>query len=213
MRRALLFAAVLGCLALASLRSHASVAEQRSRLPPPAQCTDEVAGRYKAHVFYSHVGQWYRFDLEVRRAAPGSAELVGVISGDWWDGGPADQLPGACRPGLRRGRVTEPAKGSFRDGELRFEGTSFKLLDTECGPTSSAYLLDRFHGKLDAALAEFQSVLNADSPEWTNVPTVFRRVECFSDGQAASEEPTPRPRESAGTPPPYEPPAKSGCGC
>jgi hypothetical protein len=67
-------------------------------------------------------------------------------------------------------------------------------------------LLDHFSGTVDLERMEFQSLLNADAPEWRDVPTVFRRVRC---GAAAPSDPTPR---IIMEPPPYQPPEREGCG-
>ena len=51
-------------------------------------------------------------------------------------------------------------------------------LESEQARAVRDYLLDLFRGTIDPALSEFQAVLNADSPAWVNVPTVFRRIAC-----------------------------------
>ena len=37
----------------------ATVAEQRARLPPPADCGDKVEGKWKALVYQPNGGAWY----------------------------------------------------------------------------------------------------------------------------------------------------------
>jgi hypothetical protein len=203
-------ALLLGAVAwLLPTRAPATVAEQRARLPPPASCEDPVTGRWKAHAYYSHVGEWYVFLLDVRRAAAGSSELNGQIRAEIWHGGPSQAEPPRCTPGVLHYRVLEAAAGSFVGGRLVFNATEWKLDGEQCG-AMGGYLLDLFSGTVDGDRQEFQSVLNADSPMWRDVPTVFRRIAC-EDG-AASETPAPPP--GSAKPPPFQPSkARSGCGC
>jgi hypothetical protein len=203
-----------GCLlaAVAMLttarRSPATVAEQRARLPPAAECADPVAGTWKAHAFYSHVQEWYVFTLQIRRSAADPSLLEGYILGMGWDAGPSVEQPPACASGIRRYSVREPARGSFRDGRVVFDATSYSFEGEQCGAIGS-YLLDRFSGTLDPARQEFQSVLNADAPEWRDVPTVFRRIHCGEEGAATDPDPRPTPK-----PPAFAPPrGRGGCNC
>lgn len=190
-------------LVLAPARGRATIEEQRARLPPPASCEDPVAGQWRAHVFYRHVQQWYVFVLDIARA--GDEQLVGSIHVDFWDGDELDVQPPACRL-ARRGEVFEHASGSLRGLELRFDATDWRD-EAVCGSIGGGYLLDRFSGTIDPERMEFQSLLNADAPEWRDVPTVFRRIRCTDGGDAAAE-----PKVVV-APPPFEPPEDArGCG-
>jgi hypothetical protein len=203
-------AAVLAGFALVALpsRAPATVAEQRARLPPPASCEDPVTGTWKAHAYYSHVGEWYVFLLEVHRAAPGSSELGGRIHAEVWHGGPSQSEAPLCAAGVRHYRVLETAAGSYVDGRLVFNATSWKLDGEQCG-SMGGYLLDLFSGTVDGELQEFQSVLNADAPEWRDVPTVFRRVACENEAPSLPSSPT-----GSAKPPAFQPArSRSGCGC
>ncbi len=190
------------CLLLPILSG--TVAQQRERLPPPPdeECRDPIAGDWKAHVFYEHVGQWYRFDLHIRRA--GDDELRGSIHSEWWNGGPENEAAPACGRKHRRLAVRENATGSFDGQTVRFNATDWKSdASHPCGGPSNGYLLDNFSGDLEPERQEFQSLLNADAPEWKDVPTVFRRVAC-ADPEL--------PPDSAVAPPPFQPPEPSlGC--
>jgi len=209
-RRIVLAAAALAGLALVIWpdRAPATVAEQRARLPPPASCDDPVTGTWKAHAYYSHVGEWYVFLLDVHRVAPGSSELTGRIRAEIWHGGPSQPEPPLCTPGVLHYRVLETAAGSYLDGRLVFNATSWKLDGEQCGKMAG-YLLDLFSGTVDRELQEFQSVLNADSPMWRDVPTVFRRIACEDGAQSAPSTP-----DSSAKPPAFQPrSSRSGCGC
>jgi hypothetical protein len=190
-------------LVLMPARGRATIEEQRARLPPPASCEDPVVGQWRAHVFYRHVQQWYVFVLDIGRET--DERLVGTIHVDFWDGGELDAQPPACQL-ARRGEVFEHARGHLDGLALHFEATDWR--DEEvCGSIGGGYLLDRFDGTIDLERMEFQSLLNADAPEWRDVPTVFRRVRCSEPGGEPSE-----PKVVV-APPPYEPPDDArGCG-
>ena len=199
-------------LGLGPALGRATIEEQRQRLPPPAfECGDDpIAGVWQAHTYYGHVGQWYTFALDVRRDAddPSGAALRGTIQVVFWDGDASRSQPPLCDAPGDRGEVFENARGEARDLELRFDAVDWR--DTgACGGIGGGYLLDRFSGTVDPERMEFQSVLNADAPQWRDVPTVFRRVRCPPPD--ASAEPEPEPRVVL-APPPYAPPEREGCG-
>ncbi len=200
MRRAGLFALVLGVPLLMG-----TVAEQRNRLPPPpdAECRDPVSGTWMAHVFYEHVNQWYLFKLELDMDA--EQQITGTIRSEWWDGDAKVEKPPECGPPHFRRAVFEPATGRFDGKVITLNATSWEPLRSHvCGWTRGNYLLDNFEGEVDTELQEFQSLLNADAPEWRDVPTVFRRVQC--------EPPDKEPDPVVEVPPPFQPPAPSvGC--
>lgn len=190
------------------------VQEQQARLPPPAQCSDPVAGVWMSHAFYPHVQEWYVFTLTVGRVPGDAAALAGGIHAVFWHGTAGSAALPACGPGVNRRAVVEPARGSYQEGgRVVFEGTSWSSTpDGSCDPSAAiGYNLDHFSGTIDPARQEFQSVLNA--PGWVDVPTVFRRIRC-ADGTAAPGTPTPPPAPPPIVPPPPPaPPRTSGCGC
>ena len=174
---------------------------QRDRLPPPAaDCEDAITGLWLAHVYYEHVHQWYRFRLEISEQ---SGVLSGTIHSEYWDGDAKDEQPPACGAPHHRRAVFEPATGSFDGNFVVFQGTSWTVDTSQsCPEVEPDYLVDHFSGALDAEHQEFMSVLNADTPEWTDVPTVFRRVACTP----------PKTPEPVVAPPPYTPPtSRFGC--
>lgn len=186
----------------------ATVAEQRSRLPPPAFCEDDVAGTWRSHYYFRRQRQWYIFTLEIKRVADQDDQLEGTILSHFWNGKAEEPEPPPCRPGLFRQIVKMPAKGHIRQGVVTFGGTSWTLDQTVCGNRHVYYNEDNFSGRIDPEIQEFQSV-NNDRGAAVNVPVVFRRVKC-PDEEKHDDEPNPDVK-----PPSFQPPTrkKSGCGC
>lgn len=184
----------------------ATIEDQRSRLPPPAfECeADPISGVWQAHAYYAHVGQWYLLELSIERDPGRPESLRGTIRSEFWDGGPELAQPPLCTEAGERAAVIQTASGQAEGLALRFDAIDWRDL-AACGPFSGAYLLDHFSGTIEPERMEFQSLLNADAPEWKDVPTVFRRVRC-GPGSAVLE-----PKIIV-APPPYEPPAREGCG-
>lgn len=191
-------------LLLGPALGHATIEEQRARLPPPAtECSDPIAGQWRAHVFYRHVMQWYVFVLDIERV--GESELRGSIQAEFWNGDEGDQQPPDCALGSGRAAVFQHASGEAKALDIRFDATDWRD-DRACASPQFGYLLDRFSGTIDPERMEFQSLLNADAPQWRDVPTVFRRVGC----RGADGDPEPR---IVVAPPPFEPPdPEHGCG-
>jgi hypothetical protein len=201
------FVAGLSALFLYSGETGATVEEQRARLPPPAACKDPVEGTWMAHKFEPRFSEWYIFTMQVRRAAPGSADLTGDVLSHFWTGAPGEQNPPTCSPGRLHAKVTMPGKGTIQpDGKIEFGGTTWVRAPGPCDAESRGvmYNPDHFSGTIDPALQEFQSV-NNDGGRAVNEPVVFRRVRCFDP--AAPPAPTVNV-----TPPPIAPPKHRGCG-
>ena len=201
--------AVLLCAWLAPCVTQATVAEQRARLPPPAECEDPVEGIWRAHQYESNRGEWYIFTLEIHRVKPGAPELTGVVRSEYWSGTPKDQEAPPCNSGGYHFHhvVHMPGKGTLREAEVYFGGTSYTWEKDVCGTGHGGYNPDRFTGKIDPAIQEFQSV-NNDGGAAVNVPTVFRRIHCFDEG-------TPQPQPTINVTPPrlFKPKARGGCQC
>jgi hypothetical protein len=160
--------------------SPGTVAEQRSRLPPPAECVDPVAGVWRSHSYDAPYTEWLQFTLEVRRVEGSETELTGEITNHFWYGGPEDSEPTPCYGDIHA-VVHMEARGSF-DPEtawVEFGGTEWELEELRCGYLYG-YNLDNFSGRIDYDLQEFQSV-NNDGGRSVNDPTVFRRIDCFDD--------------------------------
>jgi hypothetical protein len=183
----------------------ATVAEQRQRLPPPAECENDVEGRWKAHVFDANYRDWHVFTLEVHRVPGSTTALRGTIQVEGWTGGPSDQEPPACKGQLHfTGHM--PAQGRFESGKIAFSGTEWKLDTVLCG-RFGGYALDNFSGVIDAKTQEFQSV--NDDHNRGEQATVFRRIGCFEDAGA------PGAPDIRVSPPPLFPdkPGARGCNC
>jgi len=198
----LVLAAFCSALLLSPRGAPATISEQRARLPPPAQCSDEVEGIWRSHSFWEGHGQWYVMTLEIRRDLSDRNRLVGTILSHYWNGTPEEQEPPPCRPGLHRQVVRMHAEGRIDDGVVAFGGTSWEIQETFCGSRYVSYYPDRFTGRIDPVIQEFQSVNNDGGPA-VNVPQVFRRIRCFEPGE--------RPHVTV-SPPPIMP-GGGGCNC
>lgn len=160
--------------------SSGTIAEQRARLPPAADCSDPVEGVWRSHQFHEGYQEWGIFTLEIHRVPGDPSELTGRISNRSWYGPATMSEPGQCEGRLDY-LVTMNARGSFEGGVVTFHGTDWSLDEVYCGSRwGFAYNLDRFSGAIDPEIQEFQSV-NNDGGRYIDVPTVFRRVSCFEE--------------------------------
>lgn len=156
-----------------------TVAEQRARLPPPATCTDDIAGTWKSHDYRAAWGQWTIFTLQIERVN-GTNELKGTIVNESWRADETKSEPGICEGELHY-KVSMDGVGRVADGNIQFGGVGqWRLDEVLCGDLFGGYNLDNFTGLLDLELLEFQSV-NNDGGRSVNEPTVFRRVECAEE--------------------------------
>lgn len=192
---------------LPGLGRASTVAEQRARLPPPADCKDPIAGVWKSHSYDEVFRDWTIFTLEILRPEPGIDRFTGRITNHSWQAEPHESSPPPCRGELRY-IVSMSAEGTVVNGRIDFYGIgTWSLDDVPCGHWNMGYNLDHFSGQIDPDLMEFQSV-NNDGGRAVNDPVVFRRVAC-NDGEQLDE----LPRIEV-APPPFQPPdqASSGCG-
>ena len=197
-----LWVALFALLTLASRSAPGTVAEQRARLPPAAECAGKVEGKWKAQVYTAGEGAWYEFDLEIHKVPGSETELTGLVHVHSWRGDPNQASPGPC-DGRLHYRGTMNGRGSYHDGDIAFGGSDFHLDETMCGEMGG-YNPDQFTGRIDERLQEFQSV-NNDGGQAVNEPTVFRRIGCFDEGPKANADVTP---------PPYYPERRQGgCSC
>jgi len=171
----------------------ATIAEQRARLPPPADCGDVVEGVWRAHRYNSYYRDWRIFTLTIRRVEGSETALVGTIQNDGWEGGPDREEPGPCGRYGYHWVVSTDATGTIRGQEVVFSGVGQWRLDRViCGHGPGGYNLDNFSGTIDSSIEEFQSV-NNDGGRAVNEPTVFRRVRCFPPDALPHVEVTPPP--------------------
>ena len=199
---------VFAALWLYPSRAPATIAEQRARLPPAAECDDEiVAGIWRSHKYNERFGDWSVFTLTIRRVADHPDQLVGTITNHNWDGGAADVEPPPCeRQSGDDWFVSMDARGTVRNGTEIFFGAigEWRLDRVACRRGPWGYNLDNFTGVIDPSILEFQSV-NNDGGRSVNEPTVFRRIRC-PPAQAA-EAPSVNP-----VPPAFYPELGGGCG-
>jgi hypothetical protein len=191
----LLGAALVALLLSLTVRvSDATVAEQRARLPPAAECEHPVEGKWKAVVYREGYEVWHEFILEVHPVAGKEGALTGTIYVDTWNGGPGKSEPGACEG--RRFKGIMDGSGSFKGGRIAFGGGPFRLTEVLCGERQAiAYAPDQFTGMVEPERQEFQAV-NNDGATAVNEPAVFRRIACFDDapvGAAAKADVKPPP--------------------
>ncbi len=200
------FVAGLGLVVLTTFprETPASVEEQRARLPPPAQCTNDIEGTWLGLRWSSHrrPPEWYKVTLEVRYASPESkTDLTGSINVRFWKGGAEAQTPpSGCRYG--EGLIYQPAKGKIIDGNIDFEALSWQSAMPGCEYTAG-YYLDHYTGRIDPQILEFQAV-NNDGGLAVNEPTVFRRIKC-------ADVPGPTAMDVKVTPPSFTPRKKWSC--
>ena len=183
-------------IAVFPTRAPATIAEQRARLPPAAECGDEiVAGVWRSHKYDTRYGEWAIFTLTIRRVQGDPDSIVGTIQNHSWDGTSEQAEPPPCerQPG-REMYVSMDARGRVTDGtHIQFDAYgSWRTDSIPCGRGWSGYNLDHFSGVIDPAILEFQSV-NNDGGRSVNDPTVFRRVRCPPVNQVESPSVKPRP--------------------
>ncbi|MCK6513634.1 hypothetical protein L6R46_01070 [Myxococcota bacterium] len=201
-RRALGLSLVAALLVLPRI-APATVAEQRARLPPAAECDDPITGTWKAQVYRAEREQWTEWTLILRRSEDDKERLVGEIINHSWYGGAELTAPPTCERTRAHWVVSTDAEGYVSNGDIHVQGVGeWRKDEAICGPGPGGYNLDHFSGALEHGLHEFQSV-NNDGGVSVNEPTVFRRVLCLVP---AAEQ----PRLDLKPPPPFSPPAR-GC--
>jgi hypothetical protein len=186
----------------------ATIAEQRARLPPAAECAHPVEGKWKGKTYYQQHRNWYEFDLEIRRVDGSDSELTGTIRVHFWDGVPEQTEPGDCMG--QRIKIVQPASGSFVDGKITFGGTSWSVEEEICGH-SGGYIVDTFSGTFEPDRQEFQSKNDwVDAGVHYSEPTVFRRVGCFDEAGPVHR--SPGTKSPAFYPKQTKPPTKKSSG-
>lgn len=197
-------AAFLAKLTFAPTEAAGTVAEQRARLPPPAECDDPIEGKWKSLVWTPRERAWYSFTLDIHKVFESDSLLEGTIYVHSWTGEPDESEPGPCTDFGRRYHLTMEGAGSYSagtedGGDVHFGGTSYELDEVMCG-WFGAYNLDQFRGTIDPEIQEFQS-LNNDGGEAIDEPTVFRRIKCWDyepDAKLEIEPPPLFPKRRSG---------------
>lgn len=172
------FAIVVAVL-VAPRPSPGTVAEQRARLPPPAECLDPVEGVWQSHAYYEHLGSWAIFTCEIHWVEGSDTALEGRITNESWYADPAAVEPPPCGGELHY-LVSMTAAGRSDGDAIEFGGVDWTLQEVLCGDFWGGYNLDVFSGRIDHELQEFQSV-NNDGGVMVDYPTVFRRIRCFDE--------------------------------
>jgi hypothetical protein len=95
----------------------ATIAEQRARLPPAAECEGEVvAGVWRSHKYYPQFGDWSIFTLTIRRSPDDRNQLVGRITNRNWGGGAESEEPPPCSQQHDHDwQVSMDGRGAVRD--------------------------------------------------------------------------------------------------
>ncbi|MCC6878091.1 MAG: hypothetical protein IT378_27510 [Sandaracinaceae bacterium] len=174
----------------------ATIAEQRARLPPAAECGGEiVAGVWRSHKYDPRYSDWTVFTLNIRRVPGAPAQLTGTIVNHSWDGGPELQEPPPCAQSIgTEWIVSMDARGSVtNETSIQFGGIGrWRIDEVRCRRGPWGYNLDNFTGVIDPAILEFQSV-NNDGGRSVNDPMVFRRIRCPPEEHAQAPSVNPRP--------------------
>jgi hypothetical protein len=151
-------------------------------LPAAATCRDPIAGTWVSREYSSSFGDWYRFELRVRREA--GDRIEGEIVSRSWSGEPADLLPPRCRHDARdRGdfdwTVHMTGSGSLNGDQIAFAGDGLRVDATRCGEpmTVDRYNPDRFTGHL-LEDGKHLAAFNNDGDRAQNEMHLFRRVAC-----------------------------------
>jgi hypothetical protein len=202
-------AAVLATFIIRIPEAPATVAEQRARLPPAAECESPVEGKWRALIYSQNGQDWYEFTLEIHHDKDDPTKLTGQIFVDTWSG-PEDQPtpPTPCQhriKGKMKGHGTYPGGKTATGQEVYFGGSDYEVVEEVCG-YSVGYNPDNFTGKIEPERQEFQSV-NNDGGIAVNEPTVFRRIGCFDDAN------TPKQPEGDVKKPAFYPKRRSTGGC
>ncbi len=189
--------------------SPATVEQQRQRLPPAAECSNNVEGKWLGLRWSSHrrPPEWYRVELSVKYTHSNVPdEIEGTINVRFWRGGEkAETPPQTCSP--YEGIALQRAIGTATNGNIDFRATSWTTVPGECA-YYGRYALDHYSGVIDPKLLEFQAE-NNDGAMAVHEPTVFRRIQCLASG---TPEPTWTTNPVAVTPPAFTPKRRFGCG-
>ncbi len=200
--------ALLLLLTVLPRESPASIEEQRARLPPPAECTDDLEGEWLALTRNDVFGDWYQVRLTIKRTEPGAQTIEGQMYVRFWNGGPKEMTPPPCSSSSGQERVViQPSTGTYVNDEVQFHAQSWSFAPESCYKRGR-YNLDHYSGRIDHKIHEFQSV-NNDGGRAVNEPAVFRRVKCLNGPEVLA--PTfQRPVDVKA--PSFTPHRKWGCG-
>ena len=150
-------------------------------LPEAIDCDDPVIGTWVSREHYPEHGDWYRFELVVRRDERDPGQLLGVVTSRSWSGTSDRLLPGVCSSDEASfdWSVRMSAVGVFDGSKLSFDGRGLDVEGTRCGPTfqASRYNIDHFTGHLLEG-GRYLTAVNNDGDRAVDEPHVFRRISC-----------------------------------
>jgi hypothetical protein len=155
-------------------------------VPGAADCPDPIVGTWVSREHYPEFGDWYRFELVIRRDARDPARIVGTIGSRSWAGGADLHLPTSClSPNPEElgvafdWSVRMDATGAFDGARVSFDGRSHHVETTRCGPQFRAdhYNVDHFGGQL-VENGRYLQAVNNDGGRAVDEPHVFRRISC-----------------------------------
>ncbi|MGE0547128.1 MAG: hypothetical protein AB7R00_08735 [Kofleriaceae bacterium] len=169
---------VLAGMTIGVSEAPATVAEQRARLPPAAECESPIAGTWRALTYSEYTFAWYQHTLEIHQDPTDPTQLTGMHYVEYWRGGPENTEPPALCIRHQKGKMT--GTGTFRDSEVAFFSGEYELVAEICGDHVH-YNPDNFTGRVEPERQEFQAV-NNDGGNAVNEPTVFRRIGCLDEG-------------------------------
>jgi len=209
-RLASLSALLVAATLVIAKRAPATVAEQRQRLPPPAKCTDPIAGVWMSHDYRADIDRWGIITMELRRVSTTPPELRSRYHHDWWTGAPKEsEPPPSCRPGLRHVISESTGEATYKAPKLEVRGTVLGKHELLCGASLPERALGVLTGDVDESIQEFQSTMTS---RFGTYPIVWRRVRCFED--PAGPDPTSSPVVKDVAPPAVAPKVRDrSCGC
>jgi hypothetical protein len=190
--------------------SPATVAEQRQRLPPPAECTDPISGVWRAHVFRPDRQRWALNTMELRWNAD-RTKLLSSYENHYWSGGPEDSEPPQppCKPGQYRRMASSTGEGTYRGNQLEVQGKKLGGDENICGSTKFTRALGKLTGIVDLEQNEFRSEMTS---RFGTHPIIWRRIRCVGEAEPKLIEPPPPPPVAL-PPSPPSPSSKGSCGC
>ncbi len=182
-------------LSLTFVLGTGTVKSQRDRLPPAAECPDDIEGTWASHDHNPQAQYWVQHTLFIERGEQPNS-LVGRATARTWKGGSELVQPPPCT-GRRHYAVSYDGKGSLVGDEFRFAGYGGWTLERQfCGRNQNSYNIDSFVGTLNTEIDELQ-VVNNDGGSAVNRPTVFRRVQCGTAAMPFTPiQPLPQPPQT-----------------
>ncbi len=148
----------------------ALMASSGPRRAQPGACPDPIVGTWRARRYDPDQEKQAEFLLRIREHE--GERIGGQITLRAWSG--RSRRPPRCAPGVFFHTVRMPANGTFADGRVSFEASSFTRV-AHCVDPGFEYNLDHFTGAADGD--RFRAV-NNDGGHEVDTPYVFERIAC-----------------------------------